>query len=83
MVESSDDLQEAIEKVFEIDDQALIEKYVDGTELTAAVIGNETPTALPIIEIIPQNDFYDFESKYAPGGSEHICPKFYLRSIFI
>lgn len=29
---------------------------------------------MPIIEIIPKNDFYDYESKYSPGGSEHIVP---------
>ena len=31
-------------------------------------------TVLPLIEIIPTHEFYDFESKYAPGGSKHICP---------
>ena len=36
--------------------------------------GNGSLTALPIIEIIPQSASYDFESKYAPGGSQHICP---------
>src|SRR5690625_7899104 len=30
--------------------------------------------ALPIIEIIPKNDLYDYESKYSPGGSEHVIP---------
>ena len=51
-----------------------METYIKGTELTVSVIGNEEPKALPIIEIVPKNEFYDFESKYAPGGSEHICP---------
>ena len=68
------ELQKAITEVFETDYELLVETYIKGTELTVSVIGNEEPKALPIIEIVPKNEFYDFESKYAPGGSEHICP---------
>ena len=68
------DIAEAIEKVFEIDTQALVETFVSGDEFTVAVLGNEDPKAMPVIRIIPVNDFYDFESKYATGGSQHICP---------
>ena len=42
--------------------------------MTVAVIGDAEVEALPIIEIVPKSDFYDFESKYAPGGSQHLCP---------
>ena len=64
----------AIEDVFAIDNELLIETYIKGTELTVSVLGNDNPEALPVIEIVPKNEFYDFESKYAPGGSQHICP---------
>lgn len=74
IVESKQALQQAIHDVFEIDYELLVETYIKGTELTVSVIGNDNPKALPIIEIVPKNEFYDFESKYAPGGSEHICP---------
>lgn len=68
-------VEDAVERAFELDDEVLVERYVDGTELTVAVIGDENDLeALPIIEIVPMSDFYDFESKYAPGGSQHICP---------
>lgn len=67
-------IQNAIDKAFEHDDQVLIEKYCKGRELTVGVIGNADPTALPIIEIVPRNEFYDFDAKYSPGGSTHICP---------
>ena len=67
-------IKEAIEKAFEHDDQVLVEKFCKGRELTVGVIGNENPTALPIIEIVPRNEFYDYDAKYSPGGSEHICP---------
>lgn len=54
-------------------DILMAERYVAGRELTCAVIG-ETPT--DIIEIVPQKGlvFYDFEAKYAPGGSHHELP---------
>lgn len=68
------DMQNALDQVFEFDTQVIVEKYIQGTELTVAVLGNEDPFALPIIEIVPRSDSYDFDSKYAPGGSQHICP---------
>ncbi|WP_165052803.1 D-alanine--D-alanine ligase [Adlercreutzia sp. ZJ176] len=74
IVEGRQEIESALGEVFAYDMQALVETYVKGTELTVAVIGNENPRALPIIEIVPKSDSYDFESKYAPGGSEHICP---------
>lgn len=74
IVEGEAEISEAVEKVFEIDDLAVVEKYIKGTELTVAVLGNDEPFALPVIEIVPKAEFYDFESKYAPGGSQHLCP---------
>ena len=65
---------EEIEKTLKIDSSVLVEDYIAGTEVTVAVLGNEDAHALPVIEIVPINDFYDYESKYAPGGSKHICP---------
>ena len=49
----------------------LAERYVAGLELTCAVMGEE---ALGVIEIEPATKFYDYEAKYAPGGSRHILP---------
>lgn len=74
IVEDTQGLEQAISEVFERDETLLVEMYIKGTELTVSVIGNDDPQALPVIEIVPKNEFYDFESKYAPGGSEHICP---------
>lgn len=69
------EIEEAVRDAFAIDTEVLIESYVAGTELTVAVLGNEEPEALPVIQIEPQlGDFYDYESKYVPGGSKHICP---------
>ena len=65
---------QAMKDVFAYDSHAVIETYIKGIELTAAVLGNEDATPLPLIEIVPRNASYDFDSKYAPGGCEHICP---------
>lgn len=75
IVSGEQELEEALQSAFELDREVLVETYIEGTELTIAVIGNEHPEALPVIEIVPQKgEFYDFESKYAEGGSKHICP---------
>jgi D-alanine-D-alanine ligase len=52
-------------------EEMLCERYIPGKELTCAVLGNE---ALGVIEIVPTVKFYDYEAKYAPGGSRHVLP---------
>ena len=74
IVKGADEVKDAIGKAFELDSEVLAETFVKGTELTIAVLGNEQLEALPVIQIVPRNEFYDFESKYAPGGSQHLCP---------
>ncbi|WP_306249800.1 D-alanine--D-alanine ligase [Parvularcula sp. IMCC14364] len=49
----------------------LIEAYIPGRELTVAVMGDR---ALEVTEIVPHKDFYDYEAKYADGGSSHVVP---------
>jgi len=60
-------------------EQVLVERYVAGLELTCAVMGEE---ALGVIEIEPTTWFYDYESKYAPGGSRHILPARILPNVY-
>jgi D-alanine-D-alanine ligase len=52
-------------------DRVILEKFIPGKELTCAVMGEE---ALGVIEIVPTVRFYDYEAKYAPGGSKHLLP---------
>jgi D-alanine-D-alanine ligase len=52
-------------------DRVIVEKYIAGKELTCAIVGEE---ALGVIEIVPAVRFYDYEAKYAPGGSKHLLP---------
>ncbi len=54
--------------------QALVEEYVPGREVTVGVMGDE---ALAVTEIVTEaegHEFYDYEAKYAPGGSRHVLP---------
>lgn len=74
IVEGEEAIGNAIEEVFKIDNLVIVEKFIKGMEITVAVLGNDDAFALPIIEIVPRGEFYDFDSKYAPGGSQHICP---------
>ena len=52
-------------------DRVIVERYIPGKELTCAVMGDK---ALGVIEIVPTVRFYDYEAKYAPGGSKHLLP---------
>ncbi len=52
-------------------DRVIVERYIPGKELTCAIVGDE---ALGVIEIVPMVRFYDYEAKYAPGGSKHLLP---------
>ena len=75
IVKEEEELPEALEYVFSVDENIVVEKFVAGTETTVAILGNEKLEALPVIEIVPlAADTYDFESKYAPGGCEHVIP---------
>lgn len=74
IVDGASEIENAIKQAQKLDNEILVEKYVSGKELTVAVLGNKDPIALPIIEIVPVNEFYDYEAKYTPGASQHICP---------
>jgi D-alanine-D-alanine ligase len=52
-------------------DRVIVEKFIPGKELTCAILGEEP---LGVIEIVPATKFYDYEAKYAPGGSKHLLP---------
>jgi D-alanine-D-alanine ligase len=51
--------------------QALVEEFIPGRELTVGVMGDR---ALTVTDIAAAHDFYDYESKYAQGGSRHVLP---------
>ncbi len=65
--------QELTASDWEFADEVMAERYVAGRELTCAVMGDRP---LGVIEILPAEGlaFYDYQSKYAPGGSRHVLP---------
>jgi len=63
--------QELMREDWPFGDLVLCERFIAGKELTCAVMGDR---ALGVIEIVPAVRFYDYEAKYAPGGSRHLLP---------
>ena len=74
-VKHVDELEAAVEKAFKEDPQVLIEEFVSGREFSIGVFSaNGVVTVLPTTEVIPANEFFDFEAKYTPGAAEEITP---------
>ena len=70
-------LDPSVEAAFAYGPVVLIEEYVSGTEITCGIIDDPTTgdsVALPLIEVVPHAEFYNYQAKYAAGGSEHIIP---------
>ncbi|MEO7307904.1 MAG: D-alanine--D-alanine ligase [Ferruginibacter sp.] len=73
-VKDPGELQAALDKAFQEDDQVLVEEFIKGRELTIGVFKSKGEViALPITEIIAKNEFFDYEAKYE-GASEEITP---------
>ena len=71
VVKQSADYTSALELAARYDDEVMIEAFVPGRELTVGVLDGE---ALPVGEIIPRHEIFDYECKYTPGMSEEIFP---------
>lgn len=74
IVKKEKDLGKAIDLAKKYSDWIVTEEYIKGIEVSCGVIGNENPIALPVIEIVPKKEFFDYEAKYTDGMSEEICP---------
>ncbi len=64
-------LGKALDDAFEYSANVMAEEYIEGRELTVAILGGE---ALPVVEIKPKDGFYDYEHKYTKGFTEYFCP---------
>lgn len=72
---SLDEVASAIEAVWALDAYAIVEHFARGREATCGVLHLEHAEALPPTEILSPNDpFYTYEARYAPGRSVHVCP---------
>lgn len=73
-VKRVEDLDAAIELAFREDDSVLIEEAISGRELTMGIYKeNGLLKTLPATEIIPENEYFDYEAKYL-GASQEVCP---------
>lgn len=71
IVENQAEYKSAMEEAFKYEDEVLVEQFVKGRELSVGLIDGK---ALPIIEIVPKQGFYDYVNKYQPGSTEEFCP---------
>lgn len=73
---SEEQVREGIGLALENDGRVMVERYIKGREITVSVLGNDDPVAMPVIEIVPGDDyeFFDYNAKYLPGASTEICP---------
>ncbi len=65
------ELERGIELAFQFSKNILIEQYIHGYEVTVGIVGNQV---LPVLEIKPKNEYYDYECKYTVGMSEYEVP---------
>lgn len=73
---SVEDVKKGVELALKNDARVMIEQYIEGREITVSVLGNENPEPMPVIEIVPgdEYEFFDYNAKYLPGASKEICP---------
>jgi D-alanine-D-alanine ligase len=71
VVKQAGDLEAAMNEAFRFDDEVLIEEFIAGREITVCILGGE---ALPVGEIIPEHEIYDYECKYTPGMAREEFP---------
>jgi len=65
----------AIEKAFQESNEILVESFMDGREVACGVVkAARKKIVLPVTEIVPKNEFFDYEAKYTPGKSDEITP---------
>jgi D-alanine-D-alanine ligase len=70
-VKQAGGLKAAYELAAKSDPLVIAEQFVGGGEYTVGILGNQ---ALPIVRIVPKNEFYDFEAKYLRDDTEYLCP---------
>ncbi len=71
IVKAAEELSKAMESAFCYDNEILVEKYVKGREIQVGILDEK---GIGAIEIVPKNEFYDFEAKYTDGMAIHIMP---------
>jgi len=71
IVHDESELGPALNLAFNYSSSVMVEQFIEGRELTVTLIGGK---ALPVCEIIPSHELYDYECKYTSGMSKYVCP---------
>ncbi|HPE55731.1 MAG TPA: D-alanine--D-alanine ligase [Bacteroidales bacterium] len=82
-VNKAEELEAALNRAFEEDDEILVEEFIKGREITCGVLKHKGEIiTLPVTEIISKKEFFDFEAKYDPKLAEEIVPAQIPENIF-
>lgn len=70
------ELSTGLALAFDYDDEVMVEEFIRGREITCGVLGNKKLSPLPLVEVIPGEEypFFDYQAKYQPGASREVCP---------
>jgi len=71
IVQTESQWETALDEAFEVSEEILIEKFIEGKLLA---VGMNGPLPMPIVEIVPKSGFYDYEAKYTEGKTDYVCP---------
>lgn len=83
-VKTKEELLPALEKAWQESRDALVEEFIDGKEFTCGAVRiGEEKIIFPVTEVLPKNEFFDFEAKYTPGAAEEITPARLPEDLFI
>src|SRR3989338_2734354 len=73
-VRKSSHLKKALDHAFSFSHLVLVEEFIDGIEITCPILGNSNPKALPLVEIVPKTEYFDYEAKYDDKLCDEIVP---------
>ncbi len=74
IVRRKEDFKRALAEAVKFDGRALVERYIGGREINCGILGNRNPVPLPLIEIVPKREFFDYRAKYDPSSAEETTP---------
>lgn len=74
-VKNESEIEVAVKNAWKESDEALLEEYIDGKEFTCGLVKlKNKDIVFPVTEVLPKNEFFDYEAKYTPGATEEITP---------
>lgn len=71
IVRREKDLEDACRKAFKYSDKIIVEQFIEGREITVGILND---VALPVVEIVPDREFYDFYAKYKDKKTQYVVP---------